>query len=288
LFDLISKKVGNKIDGHLDDMLLYNDMYIEQEQSKIIGVLAATTQPISLSSLISLHKFNPKIFHECFEKLISQGLLNGSVEGKKDTSVYTPKIFTSSRDAYIKSFYEQNNYVEFQAINKMQVPNAKNYLTTKFKNGISLTSCFVNKNIVDQLETLISETIENNGWEDLTEHLPSFLTSQDIDQMLSKSAVLKKSQNQISKMCESYLVSKGFLDRFVKIYEADLQSKLEKGLLKQSGEIEESPKNFSFKESRRNQKTCKIYSICKIGTITNTRFKKRTKKSTKKKMKIES
>jgi hypothetical protein len=67
-------------------------------------------------------KFRNKIFIEnifkkthrnlaVFDDLLSDGRVNGTIQGRTDRAMFVPNVFSQARQAWIDSFFSQNGYM---------------------------------------------------------------------------------------------------------------------------------------------------------------------------------
>lgn len=87
-----------------------------------------------------------------------------------------------------------------------------------------LTKCAVGKNIVDQIESTLEESIATNTYLDVTSDLPSVFTEEDIEQLIS--LVLTPSKQRLTQLFGTIIFTSKFIDEMLKpVYEmADMNA----------------------------------------------------------------
>ena len=56
----------------------------------------------------------------------------GTLQGRGDKAVFTPSVVQRTQDQWICNFYNDNNYIEYDAAKRFGINDVKNYLKVLF------------------------------------------------------------------------------------------------------------------------------------------------------------
>jgi len=116
---LISSKLGKQIKARLEGDMIFTEAFLKRQEAQIRGLFCAVTQPTFVASLLSQFKLYESLFYSILEDLISNGKIPGSILGRRERAQYIPNIYNLARQAWIESFFEQNGYIEYNALSKV-------------------------------------------------------------------------------------------------------------------------------------------------------------------------
>ncbi|KAK4883689.1 hypothetical protein RN001_007008 [Aquatica leii] len=173
------------------------------------------------------------MFFSLFEQLSPYGFLTA----RTTTAMYVPNVYSRSQNEWVQNFYKQNGYVEFDALIRLGINDAKAYLKKQFvnENIMTLKSCVISQNLLERIEADIDECISSKSYVDLQSNLPNALNDDDIKLIVDKVLTLQKQRNII--ILGNYLLSKAFIESLMKECEIYLQDQVKR--LVESGEYQQ-------------------------------------------------
>lgn len=198
LENVMEKYLGKLIRGRqdtADSRVFFTQNYINRCKSKIRGALAALTRPTAVQQILQQIGIQERIFHS----LINEVGPAGVVTSKQVGAQYVPHIYTRNQSDWIESFYRQNGYLEFEAVNRLGVSDAKSFIKRQLANEklTFLSKCCVGQRIVDQIESTLDESISSGSYLDAMTILPSIMVEEDIEQLLSHVLTAAKQKQTI-------------------------------------------------------------------------------------------
>lgn len=240
LQDLIGKKLGKQIKARLEGDMIFTEAFIKRQEAQIRGLFSAITQPTFVASVLSQFKLYESLFYSILEDLISSGKLPGSVLGRRERAQYIPNIYNQARQAWIESFFEQNGYIEYNALSKAQISDPVKFLKIQYPKGLALDNYFVADRILLVIDSAVDEAIRGDSWIDVSNVAPSTFSQSDLSALLQacpslNTAPAKKEKEKDSDsdkikiscettiLCGIYVVSKGFLERCLRLFEEKLE-----------------------------------------------------------------
>ena len=90
--------------------------FAERQLGKVRGILRGVTRPAALSQISQLYKIEEQKLKVMTEQLIKDKQILGKVQ---QGGVYVPDSFTKMQEASVKSFYNQNKYIEYSMLTKL-------------------------------------------------------------------------------------------------------------------------------------------------------------------------
>ncbi|CAD8168946.1 unnamed protein product [Paramecium pentaurelia] len=177
----VLQQVGTIIQGVLNEDKLTTVTYLEIITAKLCGILRATLSPISFI------KLNKDLEIQNSQKICEQLLITKQLDGKIISGQYVSSRFIQSQEAQVKSFFEQNSYVEYDKLyQQFFIQKPKEYLKQMFKdNVIFLDTCGFSRDALLSKQDQIQELLINEGHTNLQEILPVILSDQDIETLFS-------------------------------------------------------------------------------------------------------
>ena len=118
--------------------------------------------------------------------LIKEGRLKGQLIGKGRNAIFIPEIFSRKREEWITNFFNQNGFITYQTLSKMNIENPKQYLRACFSEGVALSSCFVSDLFLSKVNSSIEDALTENHFFDAMELIPSPLEESDAPLVLQK------------------------------------------------------------------------------------------------------
>ncbi|EGC33165.1 hypothetical protein DICPUDRAFT_98651 [Dictyostelium purpureum] len=235
LTDIIQSRVGKSLNAVFDSQeVLYTQAHIDRHYHKVMGLFSSVTQPCIILQLIRKqpiqYQFNERLVVQQLQQLIDSKRIQGIIQGKGNNAEYIPNIFSSQRSKWIETFYNQNQFITFDSLLKFQINDPVSYLKNNFKNGIALSSTFINNSIIDKIDDSITDIIENSSWLEILPLVPSPLTNKDISLLISNCPNMKITNSFEEKaivLNDNYIISKTFIDRCFSLLKNTIQEKIE-------------------------------------------------------------
>ncbi|GAB1288351.1 E3 UFM1-protein ligase 1 [Apodemus speciosus] len=132
LTQALTQRLGRIINGHLDldnRGVIFTEAFVARHKARIRGLFSAITRPTAVNSLVSKYGFQEQLLYSVLEDLVSTGRLRGAVVGgRQDKAVFVPDIYSKTQSAWVDSFFRQNGYLEFDALSRLGIPDAVNYI----------------------------------------------------------------------------------------------------------------------------------------------------------------
>lgn len=224
LNEIIEKNLGKLIFGKQDannPRFIYTESYIVRCKSKIRGCLMAITKPTPISAILSQSGIQERIFFSLINEISMQGTMTSrSIAGQ-----YIPHIYTKTQSEWVKNFFRQNGYLEYDSVSGLGVGDPKSFIQKqlageKFK---LLTKCAVGQQIIDQVESTLEESIVSSTFLDVSTILPSAIGEEDIEEMIN--IVLVPSKQRATQLFGSIIFTTKYIDGLLKpVYEFADQS----------------------------------------------------------------
>lgn len=226
LHEVVEKNLGRIIFGKQDSSnprLLYTPAFISRCKAKIRGALAGCTKPMPISAILNQTGVNEKMFFS----LTSDENQTGSFTSRSIAGIYIPHIYTKTQSEWVKNFYRQNGYLEFDSVASLGVGDPKSFIQKQLS-GEKLTfldKCAVGQRIIDQVESTLEESISTNSFLDITTILPSVFGDQDIEKLIQ--IILTPSKLRLTQIFGNLIITTKYIDTLLKpVYEiADKSAK---------------------------------------------------------------
>eukprot|EP01094_Clydonella_sp_ATCC50884_P021493 TRINITY_DN4755_c0_g1_i1.p1 TRINITY_DN4755_c0_g1~~TRINITY_DN4755_c0_g1_i1.p1 ORF type:complete len:458 (+),score=154.00 TRINITY_DN4755_c0_g1_i1:142-1515(+) len=197
--------------------ILYTKEHLNSYSAMLRGRLRGATKPLSLAPMLAEFPFSRSLFFRLISGLIKSGDVGGKCQ--QNDLLFIPNVFAENRDATIKNFFEQNGYIEYVTLARMDIPNPSASISKWFPEGVGLQRCFVARQKLEQLEAVVVQTVQDGEWVDVSPFVPSPLDTEDIELLLRKSSyVLQEEGKNLHLFASCYIVSnevlKKTLERF--------------------------------------------------------------------------
>jgi hypothetical protein len=176
------------------------------------------------------------------------------INGELKSGIFIPFSFAKTQERITNSFYEQNHFVEYALLEKVQIPKIKRYLNEKYSNGVHLETVFANLSIVEELNSYILEANHNAKMINLHEYLPSSFTEGDLKAILHHCSNIGEGQ-----IINSYFASEKFVEKCVSSLKTPAEEYAKVEGLRIEGERDtleeyESPKQKRKKKAKGKRK----------------------------------
>ncbi|OEL20865.1 E3 UFM1-protein ligase 1-like protein [Dichanthelium oligosanthes] len=183
-----------RVKGRLEGGQLYTPAYVSRITAMVRGATRGITVPTNLPSvwnslqqqLQEMHgasgvSVEGSFFQSIFNGLLKEGAVLGSIRAGGH---WTPAV--RSAIVYL------NSYIGYDVLQKLAIPQPKQYLEARYPDGIALDAVFVHPSVVDMLDTAVGDAIENGHWIDSLSVLPSYINGPDATKILSICPSLQK------------------------------------------------------------------------------------------------
>lgn len=182
----LGTRIKGEIDKHNKDVI-FTEAYLARQKALIRGMLTAATKPTSLQTLTTNYGLSVQLVHSLLDSLIQEGRLRGQVSGgRSEKAVFHPAIYAQTQDKWVDNFYRQNQYIEYHAVEKLGISDAKSYLKRKFSGDQSLflSSVCLDVSWKDRVSATLDETVSESDWIDVMTILPTSLGLMDGNQLI--------------------------------------------------------------------------------------------------------
>lgn len=257
LTQALTQRLGRIINGHIDldnRGVIFTEAFVARHKARIRGLFSAITRPTAVNSLISKYGFQEQLLYSVLEELVGTGRLRGTVVGgRQDKAVFVPDIYSKTQSAWVDSFFRQNGYLEFDALSRLGIPDAVNYIKKRYKNTqlLFLKAACVGQGLVDQVEASVEEAISSGTWVDISPLLPSSLSAEDAAMLLQQVMRPFSKQAPALVFSNTVVVSEKFLSDCTELFSQRMHQKAEKEMKNNPVHLitEEDLKQVSILES---------------------------------------
>ncbi|XP_039798994.1 E3 UFM1-protein ligase 1 homolog isoform X7 [Panicum virgatum] len=202
VISILEPRLGTIVKGRLEGGQLYTPAYVSRITAMVRGAARGTTVPTNLPSvwnslqqqLQEMHgasgvSVEGSFFQSIFNGLLKEGAVLGSIRAGGQ---WTPAVFAHAQKESVDAFFSQNSYIGYDVLQKLAIPQPKQYLEARYPDGIALDAVFVHPSVVDMLDTAVGDAIDNGHWIDSLSVLPSYITGPDATRILSICPSLQK------------------------------------------------------------------------------------------------
>ncbi|XP_031634719.1 E3 UFM1-protein ligase 1 homolog [Contarinia nasturtii] len=267
LAQVMEKYLGKLIKGRQDSSdsrIFFTPTYISRCKAKIRGGLLALTHPTSATQIIQQIGIQERIFFTLFNEVGAAGVLTSRQHGAQ----YIPHVYTKNQRDWVESFYKQNSYLEYDAVNRLGVSDAKGFIkrTVGDESITFLSKCCVDQRILDQIESSLDECISTGSYLEVGTILPSIMTEEDIEGIIA--AVLTPTKQKQTLLFGTTILTTQFIDGLLKpcheIIEKNAKQSVDTGKYQQyiaekmtnrNVDIEISDRKSDRKDERRRKAT---------------------------------
>ncbi|XP_013113083.2 E3 UFM1-protein ligase 1 homolog [Stomoxys calcitrans] len=180
--DVLEKHLGKIIKGRQDPSnprVFFTQAYLQRCKAKIRGALAAITRPTNVSVILQQTNIQQKIFHTLVDEISPAG----QVTSKLANAQYIPHIYAKMQSDWVNNFYRQNGFLEYDAIQKLGITNAKQFINKQFPDEelMYLKRCAVSSKLIEL--TVLPALSAAKQFIDLSSLLPSNMSSSDREEL---------------------------------------------------------------------------------------------------------
>ncbi|KAJ8505791.1 hypothetical protein OPV22_006677 [Ensete ventricosum] len=192
---VLEPRLGTLIKGRLEGGQLYTPAHISRITAMVRGAARGITVPTNLPSVwSSLQQLLQDIgcansvsvdgtfFQSLFNGLLKEGEILGSLRAGVQ---WTPAVFGHAQRESVDSFFSQNSYIGYDVLHKLAIPQPKQYLQSRYPEGILLDAVFVHPSMVEMLDAAIEDAVEHGNWIDALTVLPAYVGGEDASKILS-------------------------------------------------------------------------------------------------------
>lgn len=215
LSNIVLKYLNKIIMGKQDASnanIFFTQSYVTRSKAKIRGALAAITKPTPVSAILAQCGIPDRLFN----MLVNEVATLGSVTSRSPGAQYIPHIYRKTQVDWVQNFYRQNGYLEHDSVAGLGVTDVKNFITNQLPEAkiIHLKKCSVGEKLIDQVVASLEECLSSNTYLDVSTILPSIMTDEDIDQLLSM--VLTPAMQKQTLIFGSTILTTKFVDDIIK------------------------------------------------------------------------
>ncbi|XP_038988992.1 E3 UFM1-protein ligase 1 homolog isoform X2 [Phoenix dactylifera] len=192
---VLEPRLGTLVKGRLEGGQLYTPAYVSRITAMVRGAARGLTVPMNLPAVWnSLQQLLQDIdgangvsvegvfFQSLFNGLLKEGEILGSLRAGVQ---WTPAVFAHAQRESVDSFFSQNSYISYEVLHKLAMPQPKQYLQSRYPEGIALDGVFVHPSLVEMLDAAIEDAVEHGNWIDTLSVLPAYIGGQDVSKILS-------------------------------------------------------------------------------------------------------
>ncbi|XP_062122050.1 LOW QUALITY PROTEIN: E3 UFM1-protein ligase 1 homolog [Drosophila sulfurigaster albostrigata] len=216
--NVVEKHLGKIIKGRQDatnPRVFFTQAYIQRCKAKIRGALAAITKPTNVAVILQQISVQEKIFHSLLDEIAPAGQVTPS---KQANAQYVPHIYAKTQADWVNAFYKQNSFLEYDAINKLGISDAKAYIRKQFHNEqflflkrVALGARLIELTVVAAL----NECNATKQYLDLSTILPSNLSEEDIEEAFEAITSQKQCNPSHFVFLDSIVFSQAYLTQLV-------------------------------------------------------------------------
>ncbi|KAM0911298.1 hypothetical protein ACQ4PT_013564 [Festuca glaucescens] len=195
VINILEPRLGTIVKGRLEGGQLYTPAYVSRITAMVRGAARGITVPTNLPSvwnslqqqLQEMHGSNGvsvegSFFQSIFAALLKEGAVLGSLRAGVN---WTPAVFAHAQKESVDAFFSQNSFIGYEVLQKLAIPQPKQYLEARYPDGIALEAIFVHPSVVNMLDAAVGDAIENGQWIDSLSVLPSYISGPDATKILS-------------------------------------------------------------------------------------------------------
>lgn len=215
LHEVVEKNLGRVIFGKQDSSnprLLYTSAFISRCKARIRGALAGITKPTPVTAIITQTGIQERIFFS----LTNDVSLTGTITSRSTAGSYIPHIYTKTQSEWVRNFFKQNGYLEYESVTSLGVGEPKPFIQKQLSSEklTFLDKCVVGPRIIEQVESTLEESIATSSFLDISTILPSVIGEQDIEKLIQ--VILTPSKQRLTQIFGSIIVTTKYIDNLLK------------------------------------------------------------------------
>ncbi|KAF8397566.1 hypothetical protein HHK36_016486 [Tetracentron sinense] len=220
---VLEPRLETVVKGRLEGGQLYTPVYVTRVSAMVCGAARGITVPTNVSTVWSslqqqLQEMDgangvaveSSFFQSLFNGLVKEGEILGSLRAGVH---WTPAVFAHAQKESVDSFFSQNSFINYEVLYKLAIPQPKQYLQSRYPEGIPLDTVFVHPSMIEMLEAAAEDAIEHGGWIDTLTVLPASFGCQDAYKILSLCSSIQRGLKSTKALIfgESYVFSNAFV-----------------------------------------------------------------------------
>uniref|UniRef100_A0A7S3YSF1 E3 UFM1-protein ligase 1 homolog n=1 Tax=Lotharella globosa TaxID=91324 RepID=A0A7S3YSF1_9EUKA len=211
--DHVQAHLGTSIEGKLQGTHLYTRAYSDRLKAQIRGALHACTCPVAVNTITKTIQCDTQMAYSEVKRMVKEGELPGKLSGGSSMAIYTPSIFKAHQKMQLEQTWDKDGFITFDHLKKLQIPDPKRYLKTKYPKAMMLPSCCVGEHFVQQIHSAIKAAIDKKEYTNVEETVSLPISGDDFEYLLSKclEKACSSKEPEVVQMCSTYAVSRDFL-----------------------------------------------------------------------------
>ncbi|XP_015874238.3 E3 UFM1-protein ligase 1 homolog [Ziziphus jujuba] len=233
---MLEPRLGTLVKGRLEGGQLYTPAYVARVSAMVRGASRGITVPTNLSVLWSSLQHllqemegasgvavDGSFFQSLFNGLLKEGEILGSLRAGVH---WTPSVFAIAQKECIDSFYSQNSFISYEALQNLGISQPVSFLKSRYPEGTALVTMFVHPSLIEMLDAATDDALERGSWIDSLSVLPASFGPQDASKILSlcPSVQLALKSNDAYIFGESYLFSNRFIKDVYDCVEKEIET----------------------------------------------------------------
>ncbi|CAH9075065.1 unnamed protein product [Cuscuta europaea] len=249
---IIEPRLGTSVKGRLEGGQLYTPAYVSRVNAMVRGAARGVFVPMNLTSLWSSLQIllqevdgaggvavESSFFQSLFNGLVKAGDILGTLRAGVH---WTPSVFAIAQKESVDSFFSQNSFISYEALQKLGIPQPIQFLQSRYPEGTPLVTIFAHPSMIEMLDASVEDAMERGSWIDSLSVLPASFGSQDASKILSFCPSVQKAHktNKALILGESYIFSSTFVKGLFDSIEKELDT-LNISMIARSGIYDEAP-----------------------------------------------
>lgn len=266
LTSILEPRIGTIVQGKLEGGQLYTPSYVSRIRAIVRGAARGIMVPTNLSAVwSSLHQLLQEMDGATggstegnfFQALLNNLIKEGEVLGSLRSGIsWTPAVFALAQRESVESFFSQNSFIGYDVLNKLAIPQPKQYLQSKYTEGISLETVFVHPSMVGMLDASAEDAIEHGGWLDCLSILPTSIGTQDAAKLLTLCLSVQKAikSTTATVLADTCVVSNQFMKVLFSQLERDIEDFIREKIVSSQKIQKCQPSNFESNNAGNEQR----------------------------------
>ncbi|XP_075226731.1 UFM1 specific ligase 1 [Lycorma delicatula] len=231
LQSLVEKNLGKTIHAKQDKQdqrLFFTEAFVTRNKCIVRGALAAITQPTPVTAILNQCGIQKRDFFFVVDSLIEAKQVAGVLSGRQSNNcLYIPHVYSKAQNEWVTNFYKQNGYLEYDALTRLGISDVHSFIHRHLASEklLMLPSCAVGRQLLDQVEAAVEETLATGSWLDIMPLLPSVFGTEDAEDVLKEVLKRNNSKTAIHKFCNTYILTDIFLQNLSKPFQEELVKK---------------------------------------------------------------
>lgn len=170
IMSTVTAHLTSTIHGRLEHNELFTDAFVARERARIRGVFSAITRPTSVATLIQAYGLHSRLFDTILSELMASWQLDGSRHGSGGAGVgglYVPSAYTRMQQHSVSTFYQQNSFVEYDALRRLGITDPPHYMTARWPDGVAGHSCYCSRLLVQHIDASAEEALSDATYVDV-------------------------------------------------------------------------------------------------------------------------